>query len=77
MQSHVHKWGNSLGIRIPMHLAKELHLNPGSPIILEIEKGKLIIQAPHYNLDEMLKEVTEENRHHLLLDDSPRGVEEW
>lgn len=77
MKTQVQKWGNSLGVRIPMHLAKELHLNPGSPIILEIEEGRLVIQTPVYNLEEMLKEVTEKNRHHLLFDDQVVGNEEW
>lgn len=77
-QSRIQKWGNSLGVRIPIQLAKQLHLHPGSPISLEIENGRLIVQTPHYNLDEMLKEITPKNQHHLLLDDdTSTGVEEW
>jgi antitoxin MazE len=77
MQSHVHKWGNSLGIRIPMRIAKMLHLQPGSPIKIEVEDGRLIIQAPQYDLDSMVEAITEENKHNLLLDDRQIGNEEW
>ena len=77
MQTHIQKWGNSLGIRIPMQLAKELQLHPGSPVTIELKNGQLIIQPPKYDLDEMLKEITKENRHHQILDDKQQGNEEW
>ena len=77
MQSHIQKWGNSLGVRIPAQLAKELHLHSGSAVNLKVEHGQLIIQAPQYNLDSMLQAITPENQHTLLLDDAPTGNEEW
>lgn len=77
MQSHVQKWGNSLGIRIPMHLAKQLHLHSGSPVKIEVMDGQIIIQTPQYNLEIMLKEITKKNQHHQLLDDKQIGNEEW
>ena len=77
MHSHIQKWGNSLGLRIPKHLAEKLHLQPGSPVILEIENDRIIIQSPRYNLDEMLKGITIKNRHHLMFEDSQTGNEEW
>jgi len=77
MESHVQKWGNSLGIRIPKQLANQLHLYPGSPICLEVEDGRLVIQTPKYDLDGMLEAITHENIHHLLLENDQRGGEEW
>lgn len=77
MQSHVQKWGNSLGLRIPMKLAKQLHLEAGSSVTLEVDDGRIIIQTPKYSLEEMLKEITPKNRHHLMLDDAQVGNEEW
>lgn len=76
-QAHIQKWGNSLGVRIPMEIAKKLNLHPGSPINLKIENDQIIIQSPQYNLDAMLKEITSSNRHHPLLEDSQKGNEEW
>jgi antitoxin MazE len=77
MHVYIQKWGNSLGLRIPMQLAKKLHLHAGSSVTIEIENGRLIIQSPKYDLDEMLKEITPENQHHQILDDEQQGNEEW
>ena len=77
MQSHVQKWGNSLGVRIPIRLAKRLSLHPGSPVTVEIEDGRLIVQVPQYDLETMLGAITTKNLHHPLLDDGQVGAEEW
>lgn len=77
MQTHIQKWGNSLGLRIPAHLAKQLQLHIGSTVTLVIEQGRIIIQPPKYHLETMLEEITQENLHHQLFDDEAKGNEEW
>lgn len=79
MESHIQKWGNSLAIRIPMHLAKQLNLHPGSTVTLKIEgDSQLIIQTPRYDLKTMIEAITPENQHHQYFeDDSKKGNEEW
>jgi len=77
MQARIQKWGNSLGLRIPLQLAKQLNLCQGSSVILEIENGRIIIQPPKYDLETMLKEITPKNKHHLIFDEDQRGREEW
>lgn len=80
MQSRIQKWGNSLGLRIPVHLAKQLNLHPGSSVELTIneERDQLIIQAPHYDLKTLVEAITQENQHNLLLEDETQlGSEEW
>lgn len=77
MQAHIQKWGNSLGLRIPSHIAKQLQLQPGSSVILKIENGRIIIQPPQYDLDSMLMEITPENQHHQIFVDDQKGNEEW
>jgi antitoxin MazE len=77
MQAYIQKWGNSLGLRIPMQLANQLKLHPGSLVILAIEQGRIIIQSPKYDLEMMLNDITEINQHHLILDDDQKGNEEW
>jgi antitoxin MazE len=77
MYAHIQKWGNSLGLRIPKHLAVLLRLQPGSKVMIEVENSRIIIQTPQYSLDTMLKEITAKNRHHQLLDDAQTGGEEW
>ncbi|MCE5317627.1 MAG: AbrB/MazE/SpoVT family DNA-binding domain-containing protein [Parachlamydia sp.] len=77
MHSHIQKWGNSLGVRIPIQLAKRLNLHPGSPVTIDIEDGRIVVQTPQYNLETMLEQITPLNRHHLQLDDTREGKEEW
>lgn len=77
METHIQKWGNSLGVRIPKQLAKKLNLHPGSPVNLEIEDHRLVIQSPTHDLAKMLEEITDENRHNLLLEDKQMGNEQW
>lgn len=76
-KSHVQKWGNSLGVRIPIQLAKKLNLHPGSSVEIEMKNNQIIIQAPQYDLGKMLDEITPKNRHHPIFDDSLMGHEEW
>ena len=77
MQAYIQKWGNSLGLRIPLRWAKLLNLHQGSAVNLEIDDGRLIIQPPKYCLDTMLSEITPKNQHRPLLDDDKEGNEEW
>ena len=77
MQAHIQKWGNSLGLRIPLQWAKQLNLHQGSTVTLEIDQGRLIIKPPKYCLDVMLSEITPKNQHHQILDDDKKGDEEW
>lgn len=77
MQGQIQKWGNSLGVRIPMRMAKQLQLHPGSVVLIEVENNCIVIQPPKYNLDTMLKGITAKNRHHQIFDDRQEGNEEW
>lgn len=79
MQTHIQKWGNSLGVRIPVALSRQLHLTHGCTVDLTIEANRLVINTKHYALDDMLRGVTKDNMHHQipLLDDGAVGVEEW
>ena len=77
MEGNIQKWGNSLGLRIPMQLAKQLKLHEGSLVAIEIELDRLIIQPAKYNLGMMLKDITPKNRHHQILNDEQQGNEEW
>lgn len=73
MKQHVQKWGNNLGIRIPMSIAKKLNLHAGTPVTLEVQNSRIIIQPLKNSLDEMLKKITSKNKHHLLLEDESKG----
>ena len=76
MQVKIQKWGNSLGIKIPMAYAKKLGLHEGSKADLELEKDHLSVYPKTYNLDDLLGQVTPESFHKLQIDDLSRGREE-
>ncbi|MBI4357343.1 MAG: AbrB/MazE/SpoVT family DNA-binding domain-containing protein [Gammaproteobacteria bacterium] len=77
MQTQIQKWGNSLGVRIPVSLCYELHLHAGSIVELALEDEHLVVQPKKHSLEEMLKKITPHNRHNPLFEDLPRGAEEW
>lgn len=74
---NIDKWGNSLGIRLPAQLARELELRQGSTIDLIIEDGHLAIYPVKNDLQAMVDQISDENRHELLLDGPPIGKEIW
>jgi antitoxin MazE len=78
MEAVIKKWGNSLGVRIPNHLVRELALKDGSLVDI-CDKGKTIIIKPlqKNNLSAMLKNVTDQNIHKEIDFNSPVGKEIW
>jgi antitoxin MazE len=80
MQTNVQKWGNSLGVRIPRPLADQAQISEGSAVEIEEEDGVITIRvlAPkEYALDELVEEITDENRHEEVSTGSPVGNEVW
>lgn len=77
MLSHIAKWGNSLGIRIPRAVAKQLDIADGSEVNLTVENDQIIISKPKYTLQELLAKVNKNNLHGEVNFGKPRGHEEW
>jgi antitoxin MazE len=82
MNIQVGKWGNSLGVRIPLAMAKELGLHDGSEIDLQQVSGSLILRPVvkeeiAYSLDEMLAKMTPETIHTETDWGAAQGNEEW
>jgi antitoxin MazE len=76
----VTKWGNSLGVRIPSILAKQIELTEGMQVGISVVDGKLVIQPEHrrkYTLDELLDGMTPENCHLEVGMGEPVGNEIW
>ncbi len=64
MDATVQKWGNSLAVRIPNMVVKELDLTNGATVTIKTEKGKIIIEpSGEQSLKEMLARVTPETIH--------------
>lgn len=77
MQTHIQKWGNSLGIRIPMPLSSQLKLKAGSLVDIKVEDDHLVILPRKYSLQAMLDNITNENIHTPVFIDTSTGGEEW
>jgi antitoxin MazE len=75
----VTRWGNSLAVRIPKPLAEQTNIAEGSEVELSVLDGTLTIRrrAPTYRLEELLEQVTPENRHDEIDWGEPRGKEIW
>ena len=63
MQTHIAKWENSLGVRIPKWMTEKAGLAEGIPIILEAEKDTIVICKKVYDLETLLSQVTPHNIH--------------
>jgi antitoxin MazE len=80
MESMVAKWGNSLAVRIPQGLAKEISIQEGTEIYMSVEDGNIIIKPARrkrYSLEELVGGITPENRHDELDWGEPVGNEFW
>ncbi|MGZ9586432.1 AbrB/MazE/SpoVT family DNA-binding domain-containing protein [Paenibacillus marinisediminis] len=73
----IQKWGNSLGIRIPMSFAEQLKISDGSEVEMFINGEDLIIQPKKVTLDELLDKVTSENKHQEIDFGTSEGREIW
>ena len=78
MEAVVKKWGNSLGIRVPNFIAKELSLNDGSFVDIT-NNGKEMIVKPvqKRKLSDMLSKINEQNIHGEIETTGPVGKEIW
>jgi len=78
MDAVIQKWGNSLGIRIPNQIAKELNLENGSHVEIFDDEGKiLILPQERKNLNEKLSMINAENIHEEISSGKSQGNEVW
>jgi antitoxin MazE len=59
MQITATKWGNSLGLRIPRDIARQLGLGEGSQMDITAEAGRIIIvpAKPRYRLEDLVADL--------------------
>jgi len=80
MNVSVQKWGNSLAIRIPSSLAKDIHLHQGSLVKVAVINGSMMVKPNRqkkYSLSQLLRGVTKSNRHSETDWSGPVGKETW
>jgi len=76
MQTHITKWGNSLGVRIPRFLAQSLGLKEGTSIDIQLEDDHIVIRKKH-SLELLLSQITSENLHGEIETGGEVGKEVW
>lgn len=72
------QWGNSIGVRIPQTLAKKKGIDVDTMVeINETEDGVIIkpVGKKEYSLNELVKGITPQNRHHEVDFGRPVGKE--
>ena len=59
MHNHIAKWGNSLALRLPRHVAADVQLHEGTQVELRVEGKSLVVRPtrPKYKLSELLADV--------------------
>ena len=80
LRSKVHKWGNSLAIRIPKAFAVELGVDQYSEVEISVADGHLVVSPTDgtpYTLEGLLAGVTRENRHVEVATGPAVGDEAW
>jgi antitoxin MazE len=76
MKARIQKWGNSLAVRIPKSLAEETGLADESLVELSVQDGQILIRPKRkYNLDDMLAQITDENKYGEIDMGAPQGKE--
>lgn len=65
MTATIQKWGNSLALRIPAALARQIHVEAGDAVTLRVDASELTVKAisQRPSLDDLLAGVNAENLH--------------
>jgi len=80
LRTRVQKWGNSLAVRIPKHLASEAGLDVDVSVDMSVSDGKIMLESvgePSVTLASLLDEITEDNLHDELDTGARVGREVW
>ena len=80
MKTQLSRWGNSLAVRIPKHVAAAAKFKAGDAVELEVEgPGTVKMQKPERKLTlrELVDAITPENIHKETEWAEPCGNEAW
>ncbi len=77
MNTRVRQWGNSLAIRIPRAVAEKVGLEPDDEVEIIVRNGLIILAPQKIHLDDLLDDVTSENRHPDSDAGADMGNEGW
>ncbi len=66
MKTKIRKWGNSLAIRLPLHIVNAKGISEGDELIVTIENDKIVVLpvSKEETLDSLVKKINVNNQHH-------------
>lgn len=80
MRSKVQLWGNSLALRIPKYIARQINIDIGSNVDISLEEEKIVIKPfndKNESLEVYLSKINKNNIHTELSFGEPAGGEVW
>lgn len=80
MQLSIAKWGNSLALRLPSHIAKASRLEEGVTVTVEVQEGGSIIVTPtrkRFKLSELLAKHPDRTESAEVDWGQSKGEEAW
>jgi antitoxin MazE len=80
MKTQLAKWGNSLAVRIPKHVASAAKLRPGDDLEVAADgpgKVKIRKEKRRLTLRHLLSQITPDNQHSETDWGEPVGKELW
>ena len=80
MRATVRKWGNSAAVRIPSAILQAIGLEIDEEVDVHEEAGRIVIEPAKkksFDLGELVREITPENRHDAVDFGTAVGNEAW
>lgn len=74
----IKRWGNNLGVRLPVGVAREAHLHADQRVRVEVENGRVVItplEMEHLTLDQRLAQFDAEHHGGEVMATTPVGAE--
>lgn len=65
MTATIQKWGNSLALRIPQAVAKQIRVSDGDDVVLSVGPDGLRVSPARrrYRLSQLVRKITPANHH--------------
>lgn len=79
-ETTIHKWGNSLALRLSKELAHKLALREGSRVEIREDKRGILVRPTlhrHRSLTELVRMIQRDNLHTAIPWGRARGKEVW
>ena len=77
-KTKLQKWGNSLAVRIPSDIVRQLKLEKGSELTIEIKEDVILVKPAKENkLEDLIDQITIGNLHREVDWGIREGNEVW